>query len=196
MMMMMMMMMMMGLITLCATYHGSCRHCHWQNLSVDYLVAPINNAACAACRNVPDIDCSSGWSPLGVAYKQDVAVHPNWTNSASGMQGKPAADAAIIITKQPIGRQLGWLNHRLPPAATVAAAVNTRRQQFDRLAGNTQQQQELLQQADAVKLKKEAPSAALVEQLVTAAGLPLHVVGYMDNKSNGSMWQQCCSKLD
>uniref|UniRef100_A0A383W1B5 Peptidase S1 domain-containing protein n=1 Tax=Tetradesmus obliquus TaxID=3088 RepID=A0A383W1B5_TETOB len=146
-------------------------------------------------RNVPESDSPSGWSPLGVAHKQDVAVHPNWTASASNMQGKPAADAAIIITKQPIGRQLGWLDHRLPSAATVAAAVNTRDTHFDR----TQKQhdkQMLLQRAEAVRRGTEAPSAALVEQLVAAAGLPLHVVGYPDNKSNGSMWQQCCSKLD
>jgi hypothetical protein len=107
------------------------------------------------------------------------------------MQGKPAADAAIIITKQPIGRQLGWLDHRLPSAATIAGAAR-----FASNAASQQQQQQLLQQAEAVRQGKAAPSAALVEQLVAAAGLPLHVVGYPDNKSNGSMWQQCCSKLD
>ncbi|WIA36558.1 hypothetical protein OEZ86_007850 [Tetradesmus obliquus] len=144
-------------------------------------------------RNVPESNPSAGWSPLGVAHKQDVAVHPNWTDSASNMQGKPASDAAIIITKQPIGRQLGWLDHRLPSAATVAAAVSTRDTQFDR---TKQQQQMLLQRAEAVRLGRESPSATLIEQLVAAARLPLHVVGYPDNKSNGSMWQQCCSKLD
>lgn len=51
-------------------------------------------------------------------------MHPNWTDYASGSQGKPAADAAIIITKEAIGKKLGWLDYSLPPPDLIAAAVS------------------------------------------------------------------------
>lgn len=181
-----------------------------------------------ASRNVPPGDSSSGWSPLGKATKIDVVVHPNWTNSAAGTKGKPAADAAIIITSEAVGRKLGWLDYRFPPieysaaalnrstahqpmapgpetsagtAATAATAASTAPQVPEVPSGVMpgsstswpllQQQQQLLREA-----AQRPPTASAMEDLVSAAGLSLHVVGYPDNKPNGSMWEQCCSKVD
>jgi hypothetical protein len=126
-------------------------------------------------------DPKVGSSPFGSAGKADVRLHPNWTSTAAAS----ASDAAIIITSTPIGRKVGWFRHR-PPAD---------------ISGQLQQQQ----QQQTRGLKQQKPDTYSQQQLQTADGLSgavsaqqltLHIVGYPDNKMNGSMWQQCCTALD
>jgi V8-like Glu-specific endopeptidase len=117
------------------------------------------------------VDTAGGWAPLGSAAKHDVRLHPNWTRE--GSRGKPAADAAIIITQQPIGRRVGWLRHTAPANAAGAAGA-----------------------AGGVSRGSRGVTAAGAAAAAAAAGLPLQIAGYPDNKANGSMWQQCCSALE
>jgi V8-like Glu-specific endopeptidase len=106
-----------------------------------------------------------GSSPLGSAPKADVRLHPNWTSTSAAS----ASDAAIIITSQPIGRNVGWFRHK--PPQHIA-------------------DQQPQQQGESLKEAKGLGNAVSSQQLT------LHIAGYPDNQANGSMWQQCCSVLD
>ena len=135
----------------------------WQGLDFH----PVRNLAANGA-------AASSASPFGSSPKADVRLHPNWTASAAA----PASDAAIIITRTPIGRKAGWFRHS-PPALV------------------TQRQQPAEQQPDGrAQLGWQLQSAEALGGEVARRQLALHIGGYPDNKANGSMWQQCCSALD
>lgn len=112
----------------------------------------------------------SGWSPLGSFPKRDVRLSPGWRREP---KGAPEHDIALIQLGSRVGDRLG--HFRLP----------TRCNAGDGEAGG------------ASTGRSDGPAAS-VRSLGAALGEGpiLSVVGYPDNKRNGTMWEQAgCSPV-
>jgi hypothetical protein len=120
----------------------------------------------------------SGWSPLGSARKRDVHLSPGWRQQPAG---RPQHDVALITLQEPVGKKLGWFG--LPNATWAAAQLL--RQSAPASAVATSPAHRLGNSSSV--LKPEDLGEALGGDAAT-----LTVVGYPDNKINGSMWAQSC----
>ena len=173
----------------------------WLSIAMAYAAGRCNDLHCLhastwpatlllCCRNV--LENGTGWEPLGKAEKQDVVLSPGWKEGPE--KGQSQHDYAVLITKQALGRKLGWLNPGVPkPQGFSASAASCSSNGATTTAAGGGGGGGV--RGDPSADGSWADAADMLQGAAQQYPL-LQVAGYPDNRLNGSMWHGSCGMFD